>query len=61
MLVPRPALLLGDVDQLQSDGVLLPPVAVVDIEDHHGQIIIVVIFLYGNCCIATANTAAGSE
>ena len=45
MLVGPAALLLGNMDQLQSYSVLLPPVAVVYIEYHHGQIIVVVIFL----------------
>ena len=45
MLVGPPTLLLGNVDQLQSDGVLLASVAVVDVEYHHGQVVVVVILL----------------
>ena len=35
VLAAGPRLLLGDVHQLQPDGVLLPPVAVADVEHHH--------------------------
>ena len=35
VLAAGPRLLLGDVYQLQPDGVLLPPVAVADVEHHH--------------------------
>jgi len=45
VLVGPAALLLGNMDQLQSDSVLFPPVSVVDVEYHDGEIIVVVIFL----------------
>ena len=45
MLIVPPALLLGDMDHLQPDGVLLPPVPVVDVEHHNGEVVIVVILL----------------
>ena len=35
VLVPGPALLLGDVHQFHPDGVLLPPVSVIDVKHHH--------------------------
>ena len=45
MLVIPPALLLGDVDHLQSYRVFLPPVAVVDVKHHHRQVVVVVVLL----------------
>ena len=45
MLVIPPALLLGNVDHLQSYRVFLPPVAVVDVKHHHRQVVVIVILL----------------
>ena len=40
VLVPASALLLGDVHQLHPDGVLFPPVPVINVKHHHWSKII---------------------